>query len=111
RVDNPVDLTMFEDSSNFLPRVEQLVRPPDIFLIDIHVAPLDGFTMLEQLRSHPRFTGKMIVALTASVMSAEIHQLRQAGFDGVLAKPLNFHTFPGLLDRIFTGERIWTVSR
>ncbi|MEM6284276.1 MAG: response regulator [Chloroflexota bacterium] len=111
RLETPVNLTMFEDSTDFLPRVEQMVYSPHVFLIDIHVTPLDGFAMLEQLRARPRFASKMIVALTASVMSSEIQQLRKAGFDGVLAKPLSFHTFPAMLERVFVGEHIWTVSR
>jgi CheY-like chemotaxis protein len=53
----------------------------------------------------------MIVALTASVMNSEIHKLKEAGFDGVLAKPLNFHTFPEMLTRILNREQIWTVHR
>jgi CheY-like chemotaxis protein len=53
----------------------------------------------------------MVMALTASVMNEEINKLREAGFDGVLGKPLSFHTFPDTLRRILAGERIWTVPR
>jgi len=111
RFASPVDLTIFEDSSNFMSRVKALPIVPDVFLLDIHVSPLDGFEMLYLLRHHESYMHCMIVALTASVMNSEVYQLKEAGFDGILAKPLHFHTFPATLERILTGERIWTVHR
>lgn len=111
RIDDPVNLTIFEDSTDFIHRIECLDYTPDLFLIDIHVRPDNGFEMLNALRLHPRYADRMIVALTASVMNAEVIRLKEAGFDGVLAKPLNFHTFPMMMERILTGERIWSVQR
>jgi CheY-like chemotaxis protein len=106
-----VQLTIFDDSTDFLDRVAALDPVPDVFLLDIHVSPHNGFGMLAMLRQHPHYAGKMVIALTASVMNEEINQLKEAGFDGVLAKPLNFHTFPDTLLRILAGEHIWTVHR
>lgn len=107
----PVQLIIFEDSADFLDRLAALDQIPDVFLLDIHVTPHNGFAMLKMLRSSPQFADKMIIALTASVMNNEIHQLKEAGFDGVLGKPLNFYTFPETLQRILAGERIWSVHR
>ncbi|MBC7811708.1 MAG: response regulator [Burkholderiales bacterium] len=111
RLDEAVQLTIFENSTDFLERVEALDSEPDIFLLDIHVMPHDGFRMLEMLRGHARFADVMVIALTASVMNEEINRLKEAGFDGVLAKPLNFHTFPDTFERILSSERVWTVHR
>ncbi len=111
RLPYPVELALFEDSARFIPQVEALPVMPDVFLLDIHVLPLDGFEMLRRLRAHPTFAHKMVVAITASVMNAEVQSLREAGFDGVLAKPLHFHSFPTTLDRIMAGERIWAIQR
>lgn len=108
---SPVELNIFADSKNFIARVEALNPEPDIFLLDIHVAPLNGFEMLNRLRAHHRYAQKMVVALTASVMNEEVNKLKQAGFDGVLAKPLRFKDFPHLIQRIFDGEHLWTVIR
>ncbi|MEO0561957.1 MAG: response regulator, partial [Chloroflexota bacterium] len=90
-------------------RVQALPALPDVFLLDIHVSPMNGFDMLHELRCFEPTAGRMIVALTASVMNSEVHQLKQAGFDGILPKPLNFHSFPTTLDRILMGEHIWTL--
>lgn len=111
RLTIPVHLTILEDSRNFIERVEAIKPQPDVFLLDIHVQPLDGFGMLRLLRQHERFASKMVVALTASVMNAEVKKLKEAGFDGVLAKPLSFHDFPQVMERVLAGERLWTVIR
>jgi CheY-like chemotaxis protein len=106
-----VELIVFEDSSDFLENLGSLEREPDVFLLDIHVKPHDGFNMLNMLRTTDRYVDKMIIALTASVMNEEINRLKEAGFDGVLGKPLNFYTFPEAIKRILTGEHIWTILR
>lgn len=101
------DVTFLEDSTDFLQRIEKSV--PDIILLDIHVYPLNGFEMLSMLRQHPRFRHARVVALTASVMNEEVHQLKTAGFDGVIAKPIDMDQFPILLKRILNGENVWTI--
>jgi two-component system cell cycle response regulator DivK len=106
-----VQLTIFEDSTDFMERLQALEPVPDVFLLDIHVSPYNGFGMLAMLRAQRGYADKMVIALTASVMNEEINRLKEAGFDGVLAKPLNFRTFPDTLLRILAGEHIWTVNR
>lgn len=105
----PTHLIMFEDSANFIQRIEHLEASPDVFLLDINVMPLDGFAMLRLLRDHPLYRDKTIIALTASVMNEEVQELKASGFDGVLAKPLRFREFPDVMRRIFDGERIWKI--
>lgn len=107
----PVQLTMLENSSDFLVQVDGIQPTPDLFLLDIHITPQDGFALLRQLRAHPVYKDKIVVAITASVMNEEVNRLKAARFDGVLAKPLNFQQFPDLMARIFAGERLWAVIR
>jgi CheY-like chemotaxis protein len=103
------NLTVFQDSNDFMDRVTQLDPQPDVILLDIHVDPYDGFTMLNMLRDHPDYRHKPIVALTASVMNEEVQQLQEAGFDGIVAKPVDLDTFPSTLTRILGGESIWHI--
>ncbi len=103
------DVTIFEDSTDFLARVESLAPKPDLILLDIHMKPHDGFEMLHMLRSLSWAKDLPIIALTASVMSEEIDQLQEAGFDGCLGKPIDMDVFPELFDRIHAGENIWRV--
>jgi CheY-like chemotaxis protein len=104
-----MSLTLFEDSDRFLDRVIELQPQPDIFLLDIHIQPHNGFEMLQLLRSHPAYQTCPIVALTASVMNEEVDWLKQAGFNGVFGKPIDIDAFPVFLERIMNGEYLWYV--
>lgn len=103
------NVTIFESSADFMGRLAGLAPQPDVFLLDIHMEPHDGFALLKMLRQHPDYQSAKIVALTASVMNEEVEQLKRAGFDSVLAKPVDQATFPSSLSRILAGENIWTV--
>lgn len=100
---------LFADSHDFVNRFKALTPKPTIILLDIHVPPHNGFEMLTMLRQLPDFHGTPVVALTASVMNEEVEKLRTAGFDSIIAKPIDIDTFPSLLDRVIAGERIWNV--
>ena len=102
-------VTILEDSTDFLNKIEALDPAADVVLLDIHVKPHNGFEMLAMLRNHPVYKDKPVVALTASVMSEEIALLEQAGFNGVIAKPIQQEVFPELLERVVKGERPWTL--
>jgi CheY-like chemotaxis protein len=102
-------LTVFENSFSFLDRAKSVTPKPDLILLDIHVPPLSGFEMLMLLRTDSHFAKIPVVALTASVMNEEVERLRQAGFNGVIPKPLNMDSFPSLLERIVQGEEIWNI--
>lgn len=102
-------VTFYDTSADFQTRIESLAGNLDLVLLDIHVHPLNGFEMLGILRAHPAFQKTPVVALTASVMNEEVQKLRQAGFNGVIAKPINLDTLPDTLERILQGERIWRI--
>lgn len=102
-------VTIFEDSQNFLERVEALDPKPEIIFLDIHLKPLSGFEMLTVLRQLAWAKDIPIIALTASVMNEEIQQLRSSGFSGCLAKPIDLATFPDTLQRMLQGEFIWRI--
>lgn len=101
---------VFENSVDFMTRLKSLTFKPSIFLIDIHVPPHDGFEVLQMLRNDPEHRSATIIALTASVMIEEVRQLRAAGFDGAISKPIDHRKFPSLLKRIVEGESVWNIS-
>ncbi|MBX3061850.1 MAG: response regulator [Anaerolineae bacterium] len=100
---------ILEDSSDFLARMQALEHKPDVIFLDIHVRPYTGFEMLKMLRESALFPGVPVVAMTASVMNEEVAQLRTAGFDGCIAKPIDVDNFPDTLNRIMNGETIWRI--
>ena len=78
--------------------------------VDIQIKPHDGFDLLKMVRADPAYDAVPLIALTASVMSSEVNRLREAGFDGAIAKPIDVTTFPDLLERILRGETIWHIT-
>jgi len=103
-------VTLLETSANFMEHLAELPQKPDLIFLDIHMQPHNGFALLDMLRGHESYRQTKIVALTASVMNEEVEQLKEAGFDGVLAKPLDQISFQNTLERILRGERIWNVT-
>jgi CheY-like chemotaxis protein len=102
-------VTILENSERFLDHVSALDPKPAIILLDIHMKPYNGFEMLEMLRKLDWAKDVPIVALTASVMNEEVQQLKNAGFTGCLAKPIELATFPDIIERILGGETIWRI--
>ena len=104
------NVNIFEDSTDFLARANALDPKPDVIFLDIHVAPYNGFQMLKMLRQSERYADSLVVALTASVMNEEVTQLREAGFDGCLSKPIDIDTFPEILSLLLQGEELWHIT-
>lgn len=102
-------LSIFEDSTDFISRLEVLTPQPDVILMDIHMKPITGIEMLALLRSHPRYHSQRVIALTASVMSEEVQRLREVGFDGCIGKPVDADTFPELIEQIEAGHSVWKI--
>jgi two-component system, sensor histidine kinase len=104
------DLTVLEDSTDFISKLHALKNKPKVIFLDIHMKPVDGFALLKMLRENEEYRSAIIVALTASVMNEEVKMLREAGFDSCIAKPITQRTFPEMLERILKGEKIWRIA-
>lgn len=100
---------LFEDSQDFMQRLHALPDAPDVIFLDIQVPPIDGYEMLKLIRSDPAYQNSRIIAVTASIMPSDVALLQQAGFDGLIGKPLVHKIFPELLHKILAGEPIWYI--
>lgn len=103
-------VTLFEDSADFADRLASLDHLPDIALLDVQMQPLSGLEMIAILRRQPGCEQVPVVALTASVMQNEIEELRKAGFNGMIAKPVSVTTFPDLIREVLAGKPVWHVG-
>jgi CheY-like chemotaxis protein len=103
------ELTIFEDSSDFAERMRGLPYVPDIVFLDIQIQPHDGYQILKMLRADPQYRDAKVIAMTASVMSDDVSQLREAGFDGLIGKPIPGTMFPKLMEQILVGKPVWYV--
>jgi CheY-like chemotaxis protein len=86
------------DGQQALQMIEQ--APPDIVLMDIGMPILDGFATLIKIRQNPRLASLPVVAVTAYAMQGDREKIINAGFDGYLSKPVNFHSLGLELDRL-----------
>jgi signal transduction histidine kinase/DNA-binding response OmpR family regulator len=60
----------------------------DVVLMDLHMPQMDGYAATKKIRSKKSdFATIPIIALTASVIRADIDKCMEAGMDGYIAKP------------------------
>lgn len=79
----------------------------DVIFVDLEFPQGNGFQVLNTLRALEQLKDVPIIAY--SVHTSEIDQVRLAGFDGFLGKPLQAQKFPGQLKRILSGGAVWEV--
>ena len=66
---------------------------PDLILMDIALPGIDGVDATRLLKADEATADIPIVALTASVMQADRTRFGEAGFAGMIAKPIDVLTF------------------
>jgi len=104
------DITIMDDNSNFMDKVHSLPVVPDIIFLDIQMRPHDGYSMLNMLRADPLYQKSLIIAMTANVMANDVKDLKTAGFNGLIGKPIIGQVFPELMRQILAGQPVWYVS-
>jgi CheY-like chemotaxis protein len=104
------NLTILNDSRDFMLRLRAISPRPDFILLDIHVQPYDGYQLLRLIRDDADFRDCRVLAVTAGVMSDEMAHLKAEGFDGALAKPLDMLTFPDLIRSLEAGAAMWQAG-
>lgn len=102
-------ISIFADSTDFAGRVSALTPRPALIFLDIHVKPLDGFEMFHEIRRLRGYASVPVIALTASVMSHEVAQIRSWGFCSLIAKPVDLEAFPETFTRLLAGEQFWGI--
>jgi two-component system cell cycle response regulator DivK len=75
---------------------------PDLVLMDIQLPGKDGFALLQEIRSSPLPTLR-VIALTAHAMMGDREQALEAGFDGYITKPIDIRSFPEQVQRALSG--------
>jgi CheY-like chemotaxis protein len=77
-----------------------LADPPDVMLIDIGLAGVDGYEIAQSARRHESLRHVSLVALTGYSRDEDRQQALSAGFDYHLAKPVNVDELLGLVARL-----------
>ncbi|WEK59238.1 MAG: ATP-binding protein [Candidatus Brevundimonas phytovorans] len=90
-------------------------RPWDLILMDVQMPEMDGPTATSIIRRRELDNGQArtpILALTANAMDHQLHEYRQAGMDGLIAKPIEVDKlFAAISQAIKTGGVTAQVSR
>jgi two-component system cell cycle response regulator DivK len=62
---------------------------PDIVLLDIQMPVLDGYQVLQRVRSNPECRNLPVIALTAFAMQKDRDKALASGFDAFITKPID----------------------
>lgn len=79
-------------------------RLPDLILLDINLPGMNGYQVLQLLKSDPTLYNTPVVAVTAKAMPQDIEHGRSAGFSAYLTKPLDFNNFFEVIDPLLKNE-------
>lgn len=75
----------------------------DVIFLDLEMPSQDDYATLQTLRD----MGITIPIIAYTVDVDELQQIRRAGFNGLIAKPLDIDHFGDVLDEILAGEKGW----
>ncbi len=73
---------------------------PDLILLDINLPDLDGYTVLEILKSDPKTVDVPVIAVSANAMTHDIEAGLKAGFVEYITKPINVAHFIETIDKV-----------
>jgi CheY-like chemotaxis protein len=91
------------DGQETLRMIEQ--NHPEILLLDIGMAVLDGFAVMRKIRENPSSVTLPILAITAYAMQGDRENILNEGFDGYLSKPINARELANELERLLRKRR------
>ena len=106
-------VTQAASGANALELVQREV--PDLVVLDIMMPNIDGYEVLERLRSDSRLTALPVIFLSALGDATSIERGRKLGVDHYLVKPFAqkqlLSTVSGTLRRYAELRRAWTKQR
>ena len=100
--DNPANLRLVEQvlarisNLEILSAAEPLLglelaekHMPDLILLDINLPGMDGYEVLERLKSNEKTSGITVIAISANAMPKDVLKGEEAGFHSYITKPIN----------------------
>ncbi len=74
---------------------------PDLIFCDLRMPRMDGFDLLERLRSDPKLCRIPVVVISRLSEHADMMRTWNAGFSGHLVKPVELDALAAQLERVF----------
>jgi CheY-like chemotaxis protein len=81
---------------------------PGLLLLDLKMPWMDGFDVLNWLRTQPQFDSLPVVVLTSSKLQSDVDKSRQLGVYDYRVKPHGFEDLVRLLDDV---RKCWLDER
>ena len=78
---------------------------PQLIICDMHLPRLDGYGVVQFLKSHPGTRTVPAIAFTALAMVGDREKLLDAGFDDYISKPIEPETFVRLIESALPADR------
>jgi CheY-like chemotaxis protein len=98
-----LNLLGYQTKLAYSPRVaiESLFkRMPDVILLDINMPGIDGVEVCRYLRRDPRTDKVPIIAMSSEAQEEIVTQVREAGANAFLAKPIDIDTLERTLNNV-----------
>jgi CheY-like chemotaxis protein len=81
---------------------------PQLLLLDLHMPRLDGFRVLQWIRSEPKFRHLLVVIFSSSDEAKFINRAHELGANSYLVKP---HSMDELTELVGRFKKFWLESR
>lgn len=92
------EVTTADDGIEAMEKLREDV--PDFIVLDIVMPVMDGYEMLAQLQSDPRYKDIPVIILTARAQEADMVKGWRSGVAGYITKPINVDHFVTMLKRL-----------
>lgn len=77
-----------------------LAHRPDLILLDINMPGMDGYKVLDILKTNAALRRIPVIAITANAMPRDIERGKAAGFADYLTKPIDIQNFLRVVDAL-----------
>jgi CheY-like chemotaxis protein len=73
---------------------------PDLVLLDLKLPGLDGYDVLQWIRSNPALKALRVIVLTSSEEIRDVNKAYSMGANSFLVKPFEFTNYPALINSL-----------
>lgn len=77
---------------------------PDLIIMDIQLPNISGVDLIAALKADPRFSAIPVLAVTGYVGKGEERQIREAGAEDYLPKPVSIEPFVNAVKKLLPAK-------
>lgn len=105
-ISNKTDYNLITEKDPLMALTQIKNHMPDLILLDINLPTMDGFTILEEIKSSPELTKIPVIAVTAKAMFDDIQKGKDHGFDEYITKPIDIVKFLNTIITILNKKEL-----